>query len=167
MERALLRNWAFDELQLGDTASLIRVVGCDANDTFMEIARSTSPFEVKTARETTDLFRAYRRPWHMDRSVDRYRNRHQIARSRHHLSGPRLPLSEAGHTRRCDHGDREGGSKNSRNAYRFSRDHLRQTDWRASARGERNRHRSGKEHRMAGPANEPAHRLSSARATSE
>ena len=57
MERALLRNWAFDELQLGDTASLIRVVGCDANDTFMEIARSTSPFEVKTERETTDLFR--------------------------------------------------------------------------------------------------------------
>ncbi|WP_454650020.1 bifunctional enoyl-CoA hydratase/phosphate acetyltransferase [Bradyrhizobium liaoningense] len=56
MDEAFLRNRTFDELQLGDTASLVRIVGRDDIDLFAAVSGDTNPAHLDAAFAATDLF---------------------------------------------------------------------------------------------------------------
>ena len=56
MEETLLRNRPFDELQVGDTASLVRIVGRDDIDLFAAVSGDVNPAHLDATFAATDLF---------------------------------------------------------------------------------------------------------------
>jgi phosphate acetyltransferase len=56
MEETLLRNRPFDELQVGDTASLVRIVGPDDIDLFAAVSGDVNPAHLDATFAATDLF---------------------------------------------------------------------------------------------------------------
>ncbi|WP_454627331.1 bifunctional enoyl-CoA hydratase/phosphate acetyltransferase [Bradyrhizobium cenepequi] len=56
MHEAFLRNRTFDQLQLGDTASLVRIVGRDDIDLFAAVSGDANPAHLDAAFAATDLF---------------------------------------------------------------------------------------------------------------
>ena len=56
MDGSFLRNRTFDELQMGDTASLVRIVGRDDIDLFAAVSGDANPAHLDTAFAATDLF---------------------------------------------------------------------------------------------------------------
>lgn len=56
MDEAVLRNRTFEELQVGDVASLVRIVGRDDIDLFAAVSGDVNPAHLDTAFAATDLF---------------------------------------------------------------------------------------------------------------
>src|SRR5215467_5074858 len=56
MEETLLGNRPFDELQVGDTASLVRIVGRDDIDLFAAVSGDVNPAHLDATFAATDLF---------------------------------------------------------------------------------------------------------------
>src|SRR6516225_4693031 len=57
MEETLLRNRPFDELQVGDTASLVRIVGRGVDiDLFAAVSGDVNPAHLDATFAATDLF---------------------------------------------------------------------------------------------------------------
>jgi phosphate acetyltransferase len=56
MDEIILRNRTFDELQLGDAASLVRIVGRDDIDLFAKVSGDMNPAHLDATFAATDLF---------------------------------------------------------------------------------------------------------------
>jgi phosphate acetyltransferase len=56
MDEITLRNRTFDELQVGDTASIVRIVGRDDIDLFAAVSGDVNPAHLDAAFAATDLF---------------------------------------------------------------------------------------------------------------
>ncbi len=56
MDEIVLRNRTFDDLQVGDTASLVRIVGRDDIDLFAAVSGDTNPAHLDATFAATDLF---------------------------------------------------------------------------------------------------------------
>jgi len=56
VDSSFLRNRTFDELQVGDTASLVRIVGRDDIDLFAAVSGDANPAHLDAAFAATDLF---------------------------------------------------------------------------------------------------------------
>jgi phosphate acetyltransferase len=56
MDQSLLKNRTFDELSLGETASLVRIVGRDDIDLFAAVSGDVNPAHLDAAFAATDLF---------------------------------------------------------------------------------------------------------------
>lgn len=56
MDETLLRNRTFDELKIGDAASLVRIVGRDDIDLFATVSGDVNPAHLDAAFAATDLF---------------------------------------------------------------------------------------------------------------
>lgn len=56
MDEAFLKNRTFDELRVGDTASLVRIVGRDDIDLFAAVSGDTNPAHLDATFAATDLF---------------------------------------------------------------------------------------------------------------
>ncbi|MVT71189.1 bifunctional enoyl-CoA hydratase/phosphate acetyltransferase [Bradyrhizobium pachyrhizi] len=56
MDEAFLQNRTFDELQVGDTASLVRIIGRDDIDLFAAVSGDANPAHLDATFAATDLF---------------------------------------------------------------------------------------------------------------
>ena len=56
METSVLRNRTFDELMVGDSASLVRIVGRDDIDLFAAVSGDVNPAHLDATFAATDLF---------------------------------------------------------------------------------------------------------------
>ncbi len=56
MDEVTLRNRSFDELQVGDTASIVRIVGRDDIDLFAAVSGDVNPAHLDATFAATDLF---------------------------------------------------------------------------------------------------------------
>jgi phosphate acetyltransferase len=56
METSVLRNQTFDELKVGDSASLVRIVGRDDIDLFAAVSGDVNPAHLDATFAATDLF---------------------------------------------------------------------------------------------------------------
>jgi phosphate acetyltransferase len=56
MEHAVLKNRTFDDLRVGDTASLVRIVGRDDIDLFAAVSGDVNPAHLDATFAATDLF---------------------------------------------------------------------------------------------------------------
>ena len=56
MDEIVLRNRTFDQLQVGDTASLVRIVGRDDIDLFAAVSGDVNPAHLDATFAATDLF---------------------------------------------------------------------------------------------------------------
>lgn len=56
MGEGFLRNWTFDDLQVGDAASLVRIVGRDDIDLFAAVSGDANPAHLDATFAATDLF---------------------------------------------------------------------------------------------------------------
>ena len=56
METSVLRNQTFDKLKVGDSASLVRIVGRDDIDLFAAVSGDVNPAHLDATFAATDLF---------------------------------------------------------------------------------------------------------------